>query len=169
MIGSFFTILAAGGWILKESYKELSAGVEADSRDRLMKKFVEEHTDLELESRLLNDIENPEKYNEVWSRIERFKRDNPFLIEREIRRIRGDKGDRLHGYVPRSEWEYVGSTRLPFRTPSGALRCKGLERSMTLEHNRIIALWFLMISYGKLSSGRAEQIARNIYIYKRER
>ena len=100
--------------IAKDSIDAARENVRSMEIAEARKEYVKAHTDSELEERLMHDVENPEKYEELWERIESFKRDNPVFCSKHASRYE------------RFGWNNVGHERLkPFFRLSGYTGDKG--------------------------------------------
>lgn len=86
-IGDLFSIFAGGAWLATETAKEIGERAVGEERSRLIKAYIAEHTDPELEQRMMEDVKNPDMYDAVWERIESFKRDNPVSAMRKPRSL----------------------------------------------------------------------------------
>lgn len=158
-----YEILFGGAWVTKELFKEAGERGVEKRRSELIKQYVAEHTDLELEERLMREVESPSKYNEVWERIENFKRENPVYCKREADKSWKKKYDGTYGYFSRFGWQDVGYSRLEFRTSKGSLYGKTQREDILLEGNRNIAVYLLMQTYGKMKLSHAKTQAENMY------
>lgn len=145
-IGDLLSIFGGAAFLAKKAVEEHKEREAALTRNELIQKFVQKYSDLALEERLRQDIRNPEKYNEIWERIESYK---------------ARKGG---WYVWKSEhpaWQDVGRGRLPFRTASGELHAPTQYEDDILCGNRNKALFMLMHTYGKMTVNDATWEARN--------
>ena len=144
-VGDLFTILAGGAWLTKEAVNEIGERADDQTRDALIKKYIAEHTDPALERRLWEDVENPVMYDELWRRIETFKRDNPVYCNEDI--IKNTKKDYTGiKEIVYSPWYDVGKRRPLFRdaNPSGLV-------------------YLLMQTYGKMKLSHAREEAERLY------
>lgn len=145
-IGDLLSIFGGAGFAAKKAVEEHKEREAALTRNDLIQKFVQKYSDPALEERLRQDIQNPEKYNEIWERIESYKARNGGWY----------RWNRDH-----AAWQEVGSKRLPFRTDSGELHAHTQYESTELESNRNKALFMLMHTYGKMTVNDATFEARN--------
>lgn len=92
------------------------------------------------------DVCDPDKQEEVWKRIETFKRSYPHLC------------------VGKPEWDFVGQNRLPINYDELGRRSK--QKDEIIRANREIAVGLLCRTYGKLSASAAASVARtgNYYL-----
>ena len=157
-----FTILAGGAWLTKETFREVDEHGAEQYRTKLINEFIAQHSDIELERQLQAQIENPACYDEIWQRLELFKRDNPvWCKERESK----------PEYLPNSTiclpaqpgWQDVGVQRLPFRDEYGYLTPANQRLAHILSQNRTFTLIMLMETYDKMTLSRARQAANKKY------
>ena len=71
-IGDLFSIFAGGAWLATETAKEIGERAVGEERSRLIKAYIAEHTDPELEQRMMEDVKNPDMYDAVWERYRVF-------------------------------------------------------------------------------------------------
>lgn len=153
-VGDLFGILAGAAFVAREVGIEISERAEGEVRSKLIKEFVAEHTDVELEHKLIADVENPYKYDEVWNRLEEFKRNNPIFCKKHT------------SQYDRFGWENVGKARLRFRDSNGTLIGKNQNEELALKGNRNIAVYLLMQTYGKMTENSALEAAREKFPLK---
>lgn len=67
-VGDLFGILGGGAFVTREACIEIGERAEGEERAKLIKAFITEHTDAELEKKLTADVENPSTYNDVWEK-----------------------------------------------------------------------------------------------------
>lgn len=139
------THLGAAGYIGRSLFLES----KERKRDRAMcefsKKFQKMYTDPELEAELKAKIENPEYYDWVWNRLEAYKRNRgKFYLWR--------SGD--------PDWKSVGHERKRFFN-NGSLYGKSQRETEYLRHNRGIALWMLIQTYGRMTQHDAKNLMMN--------
>lgn len=141
-----FTMMAGGAWLTKEAVRETgNRGVEKYRAD-LIQKYIAEHTDLELEQTWAQKIDDPDCYDEVWTRLESFKRDNPVWCEQHSNKPR--YSEYLQKMVgPNFGWQSIGKLRL--KKVSDELRGTVLN--------------MLMQTHGKNTVIAARQLARLEY------
>ena len=151
LLSGLFGLLAGGAMIAKDSIDAARENVRSMEIAEARKEYVKAHTDSELEERLMHDVENPEKYEDLWERIESFKRDNPVFCSKHASRYE------------RFGWNNVGHERLMFRSAKGGLYGKTQYESMLLDGNRNIAVYLLMQTYGKMKKSHAQAEAERIY------
>lgn len=72
--------MQGGAWLAIETAKEIGERAVGEERSRLTKTYIAEHTDPELEQRMMEDVKNPDMYDAVWERIESFKRDQSCFL-----------------------------------------------------------------------------------------
>ena len=145
-IGDLLSIFGGAGFLAKKTVEEHKEREAVITRNELIQKFVQKYSDPTLEERLRQDIRNPEKYDEIWERIESYKARNGGWY----------RWNREH-----PAWQDVGSGRLPFRTASGELHATTQYEDDVLYGNRNKALFMLMHTYGKMTVNDATQEARN--------
>lgn len=145
-IGDLLSIFGGAGVIAKKAVTEHKEREAALTKADLIQKFVQKYSDPALEERLRQDIQNPEKYNEIWERIESYK---------------ARKGGWYRWNYEHPAWQAVGLTRLPFRTVSGELHAPTQYEDDVLNGNRNKALFMLMHTYGKMTVNDATLEARN--------
>lgn len=140
-IGHLFQFLGGAGWLVKKAFREIGEAASDRDNKRLCEAFIAEHSDPTLERRLMEDIKNPAKYEEIWQHLEQYKLQHP-----ELNREHLD-----HSWL----WKTVGRERLPFRDSKGRLYPPRARDAEVLESNRNAVCNLLMESYGKY----AEQVA----------
>lgn len=141
------------GWLTVGAYNAVSSG----QGERIQKQQVSQVeaiiqclTDKAFEEKLKCEIADAdgEKFNEIWCRIEEFKRDNPHLIQK---------------HLASSYWFHVGKERFPF-TYTQFLLQTGKQR-LTKSDEKLLGtyrgwtLTLLMNTYGKYSTMEATRIA----------
>ena len=144
-IGDLLSIFGGAGFVAKKAVEEHKERDAALTKNDLIQKFVQKYTDPALEDRLRQDIQNPEKYDEIWDRIEAYK---------------ARKGGWYLGKREHPAWQDVGHNRLPFRTASGELHAPTQYEDDVLQGNRNKALFMLMHTYGKMTVNDATWEAR---------
>lgn len=166
----FYTMLAGGAWVTKEVVKEIGNQGAMQAQDALVKKYVEEHTDLELERQLTKMIEDPACYETVWERLETFKREHPVWCSQREEKGYYSKWDGTY-IKPSFGWQDIGKERLEFfenlgsyNYPYYSLNGKTQETSRRLHYHRLVAIDMLMQTFGKRPLFEAEHDAREKYI-----
>jgi hypothetical protein len=101
--------------------------------------------DQELERKLWRDVCDQDKLDEVWNRIEQFKRDNPVICAQD---------DTNH-------WGYVGKHR--FRTTYARGERHAKKRDEELRIARSMTVDLLAMTYGKHSQSQASIISSRGY------
>ena len=145
-IGDLFSILAGAGFVANKAAQENKERSNDLTRNDLIRQYVQKYTDPKLEEQLRQDIANPEKYDEIWERIEAYKARN---------------GGWYRWNRENPAWQEVGTKRLQFFTESGDLHVKTQYDDAVLSGNRNKALYMLMHTYGKLTVNDATWEARN--------
>lgn len=145
-IGDLLSIFGGAGFLAKKAVEERKERETALTRNELIQKFVQKYSDPVLEEKLRQEIQNPEKYNEIWERIESYK---------------ARKGGWYRWNREHPAWQEVGQCRLPFRTETGNLHASTQYENDVLEGNRNKALLMLMHTYGKMTVNDATWEARN--------
>ena len=128
----------------------------------LRRQYIELWTDPELEARLEADIENPDKYDEIWDRLEEFKRTRGTqLVCEEL----DEKPLVLDGYaIYSSLWiKVVGVERRPFRDTNGNLEGRNKNEEKMLDLYRYSALLCLMHTYNKKTMTQARKEAEHFF------
>ena len=164
-VGDLFGIFAGGAWLAKENIASIGEQSVDKTRSELIQAYILENTDSALEEKLRKDIEDPDKYDEIWQRIERFKRDNPTMLWKKLHQKTGTicyagfslLNVRTYGV------EDIGKKRLPFRDSTGSMYGKSYAEEARLRDNREIALSLLIWTYGKETKTSAVQNAERIY------
>ena len=64
-IGDLLSIFGGAGFVAKKVVEEHKEREAALTRNDLIQKFIQKYTDPALEERLRQDIQNPEKYEEI--------------------------------------------------------------------------------------------------------
>lgn len=166
----FYTMLAGGAWVTKEVVKEIGNQGTMQAQDALVKKYVEEHTDLELEHQLTKMIEDPACYETVWERLETFKREHPVWCSQHEEKGYYSKCDGTY-IKPSFGWQDIGEERLEFfenygtwQYPYYSVHGRTQNRTGRLSLNRAIALDMMMQTFGKRPLFEAEHDAREKYI-----
>lgn len=145
-IGDILSFLGGAGFLANKAVGEHRKRTEELTRNEMIQKFVKKYSDPILEERLRQDIQNPDKYNEIWERIESYK---------------AQGGGWYRWNRDHAAWQEVGSNRFPFRTESGNLHAHTQYEDTVLESNRNKALFMLMHTYGKMTIKDATMEARN--------
>jgi len=146
MLRSLGWITAGFAYLFGSSIKETCKDVGIAQKRKLKEEYIALNSDRELEARLGKEILMPSKYNEIWERIERYKRDGgSFYVLRS------------YDYFKKSEWDDVGKSRLPMFNHRGEL----LKNCGTINADRILQL--LINTYGKMTVGQAGGEAYTYY------
>lgn len=146
-VGDLFMILLGGGALASKSIKSKEAQFDSCVKQELEEHFVKRYTDSELEERVTLDVLDPEKYDDIWNRIEKYKNENGIVYLEDSKN-------------PYSPWnQYACIKRVPFRDSRGSLQGKNRAESDLLEHYRSAAIAMLMHTYGKMSTHNAQQVA----------
>lgn len=139
--------LAIGSYhVFGESIADYSQKKKINEVSSIIKSLIDE----EFEQKLRDEISDasPDKFNEVWCRIEEYKRDNPHLLQK---------------HNSTSYWSYVGKERFPFTRDKFCLVAgknkltKADEKMLSTYRGWTITL--LMSTYGKYSVAEATRIA----------
>lgn len=162
-VTDLFGMIAGGAWLTKEAIKENLelSGNRAQAQQVLA--YIEEHTDVELEKRLREELLSPACYDSVWRRIETYKRDNPLWCrQHETAAWQGQYTGTE--YQPLFGWQDVGKKRLPFWDESASPdSAASKEAAASFNTNRGIALSLLMQTYGKTPLAIAQIEAERKY------
>nr|DAX24618.1 MAG TPA: hypothetical protein [Caudoviricetes sp.] len=146
------------GWFAIGSYYAAEDGLNEYTQKKKLNDawlIVSSLSDSVLEQEIRNDVGNAsdEKFNEIWCRIEEFKRDNPHLI---------------HKHIESSYWGYVGKERFPFT--HGQFCLQSNKKKITKADEKMIATYrgwvvtLLMNICGKYSVAEATRVAfRQVY------
>lgn len=146
-VGDLLLILLGGGTLATKSFKESEAKMDQHVKEELEQRFIERYTDPELEKKIEQDILNPDKYEEIWDRIERYKKENGAIYLEDAKN-------------PYSPWnQYACIKRVPFRDSNGSIKGKNRTESDLLEHYRSAAVVMLMHTHGKMSTHNAQKVA----------
>lgn len=138
-----FTMIGGGAWLTKEAIRETADRGEEKFRDGWIKRYVENHTDIELEQKMLHIINTSSA--EMWARLETFKRDNPVWCKAHENKPEYDAYFKKYRKAV-SGWQDVGVTRkIPFADYDGPV------------------LKMLMETYGKLPVRVAQYQAEKAY------
>lgn len=146
--------MAGGAFIAREAGVEIVERAESKERAKLIREFVEQHTDKQLEEKLMADVKNPSMYDKIWRRLEEFKRDNPLFCKARTTEYAG------------FGWGNVGKERLGFFNAKGGLYGRSQYEELVLRGNRNIAVYLLMQTYGKMTENHANNMARKKYPLK---
>jgi len=164
-VDDLFSIVAGSAWLTKEGASAIGEQAQDKARDELIRDYILRNTDDALEAKLRKDIEDPDKFDEIWQRIEQFKRDNPTKLWKKIH-----KETRTPCYAGFSlvnvrtfSVNDIGQKRLPFRDAKGGLYGRNLTEESQLRDNREIALSLLIWTYGKETRESAQQNAQRVY------
>lgn len=77
-----FTMIGGGAWLTKEAIRETADRGEEKHKCNLAKRYMEENTDIELEQEFARLLDRDyASHDEIWTRLEEFKRDNPVWCE----------------------------------------------------------------------------------------
>ena len=159
-------------WVLGGAAYVADGAKKAASREksRTMSEFVQkyicENTDVTLEREIGADVANPQKYEEVWERIERYHRENP--ISGWSRRYKGSsiictpqfpKGEIPHNFSVKD----IGKCRLYFWSQARNKRAYNAEMDNIFYDYQEIAITLLMWTYGKETRSSARKNAEKIY------
>lgn len=98
---------------------------------------------------MTKDVENPAKYEEIWRRIEEFKRDNPAWCFINIRESTREKYMEPGVTISSPWYNIVGKFRPDFFAPFGGIYGKTQRQTDYLESNRKLAVTLLMQTYWK--------------------
>lgn len=148
-VGDLLLILLGGGTLATKSFKESEAKIDQRVKEELEQRFIERYTDPELEKKIEQDILNPDKYEEIWDRIERYKKEGGEVCEWDMQK------NPAYSY-----WNVlVGKSRRPFRDINGNLVAKTKADTARLEGNRSVACGLLMHTYGKMTMHNAKWVA----------
>lgn len=147
-VDDLFFLIAGGAYATKKCFDQIGENGRNIAIKNAINKYVEEHTDSELEEKLKNDIENPAKYNEIYERIEAYK-----------------QNDGKYYLIFKDDWEWnsVGKLRLPVRDKHGSLYGRTKKESSILYENRYAILYMLMLTYDKMTKPVAEWAAIQKY------
>lgn len=121
-VDDFLFILGGTAWLTKEGVRTICEDVDDENRNKMVDSFITEHTDRELEEQYVQELfyKPSPNFEDIWERLEKYKRENPVLCRayderyREIdSRGREKKGFGLWdiGY----RWEHVGRFRALLR------------------------------------------------------
>ena len=141
------------GWLAIGGYFAAEAGLSEHFQKKKINEvsaIVNSLSDEVLERKVREEIGSAsgEKYNEIWGRIEEFKRDNPHLIQK---------------HLWSSYWNHVGKERFPFTyesfcTQAGKNRLTKTDEKMLATY-RGWTVTLLMNTYGKYSVVEATRVA----------
>lgn len=161
-IGDLFGIFGGGAWLAKESVREICEQADNRTNKELIDAFVAEHTSLELEQRLKDELLDPDSHENVWKRLEVYKRENPMLCKKhEKSRWRGQYTQQF--YQPNFGWQDIGQRRIPLLDKKDAVRGKNIQEESQLAANRNLVLHMLMEVHGKMRHDIAPLEARKKY------
>ncbi len=164
---SLYAILAGGAWLTKEYVLEVSEREDDRVRGQVIKKYITEHTDPEIETQMREYvIKTPD--NKVWERIETFKRDNPVYCAREVRRHPPKTVSCYDGtketYVNCICWSRIGKERRNLY----ASKNTQYEQMLASDH-RSEAVCYLMQTYGKKAYSHAKAEAERLFPLKKSK
>lgn len=161
-VGDLFSIIGGGAWLAKEAVGEICERQDNLANAELIEAFVSEHTDSELEERLRAEILTVSSYEEIWSELEQYKRDNPVWCK--MHEKTGWQGQYTGKYYePVFGWQDVGKKRLPFFDDKGTVRGKNQQEESILSSNRNIVLQMLLETHGKMRRDIARVEAQKKY------
>lgn len=140
------------GWLAIGGYYATEEGLSGHFQQKKLDEantIIRSLSDEALEQKIQKEIGNAseEKFNEIWRRIEDFKRDNPHLIRR---------------HLWSSYWNYVGKERFPFTHERFCLQIG--KKRLTKADEKILATYrgwtvtLLMNTYGKYSVVEATRV-----------
>lgn len=146
------------GWLALGGYYAIEDGLTNHSQKKKLKEvsaIINNLTDEAFEKKIRDEVGNAseDKFDEIWNRIEEFKRDYRHLI---------------HEHLSTSYWLCVGKERFPFTHDSF---CKQTNRKrLTKSDEKMIAMYrgwvvtLLMNTYKKYSVAEATRVAfRQVY------
>lgn len=148
MLGDLFTMLAGGTYVAKKCFDEINENGKCIDAKLAMDKFIKEHTDFELEKKLKQDIENPNKFNEIYERLEEYKNNN---------------GRYYLGFQYIWDFRLSNNTRLRLTDRDGGLYGRTKKEADELYENRWVVLEMLMHTYEKMTYNQASWIASGVY------
>lgn len=159
-------------WLLGGiSYKAIDGTKKVVSEEKsktvseFIQKYIEDSTDAELERSLGSDVSNPQKYEEIWSKIERFHRDNP--VSGWCRRYKESAiiyTPQFTTNIPHNfSLDDIGKRRLYFWSSAEHKRENKLEMENIFYDYQEIAITLLMWIYGKETRSSARKNAMIIY------
>ena len=146
------------GWLAIGGYYAAEEGLGGHFQKKKLSDvdaIIRSLTDEALEQSIRNEVGNAseEKFDEIWNRIEEFKRDNPHLIRK---------------HIWSSYWGHVGKERFPFTYERFCLQSN--KKKLTKSDEKMLATYrgwvvtLLMNTYGKYSVVEATRIAfRQVY------
>lgn len=139
--------ISVGGYhAAKDAFDSRVTGGKAEE----ISEIVSDLSDTELEKKVRDEVcsASGEQYNEIWKRIEIFKRDNPHLVRK---------------HIAFSYWGHVGKERFPF-TYGEYCRMLGKKR-LTKSDEKMLAMYrgwvvtLLMNTYDAYSVMESTRIA----------
>jgi hypothetical protein len=136
MLGELFWAVAGGIYLVGHSIKGDISKLNEAEQDKIIMDYMRTHTDMELEKRLRIEVGTPSIYNEIWERIEDYKRNDGAFTKL------GGSSDDL--------WASVCESRLPLFDNKGRIP----KRTM-IEYNHGSVLRLLMHTYNKRVGGEA--------------
>lgn len=142
-----FTMLAGGAWLAKETIRETADRGNEKYKHDLAKQYMEENTDIKLEQDFVRLLDrNCTGHDEIWTRLEEFKRDNPVWCE-------------LHSKMP-----YYCTYTQKFVDPSLNWYHVGRARQIVRDNvNRSTVLNMLMETCGKRTLDAARHDTFDLY------
>lgn len=159
-------------WILGGiSYKAIDGTKKlvSEEKSRTMSEFIQnyilENTDSLLERMVSEKVSDPQKYEEVWRKIEEFQRDNP--ISGWCRRYKGSSiicTPQFPSDIPHTfTLDDIGKKRLYFWSEAKNKRANKSEMENIFYDYQEIAITLLMWTYGKETRSSARKNAMIIY------
>lgn len=145
--------IGAGAFVAKEVGSSIKSQVNFEVREQYRKKFFDEWVDEKLEAKLRDDLSKPSKYDEIWERIEKYKRDDGEVYL--MRKLFGEKAGR------RYFWGEVGEKRLRIRNANGKYPTGYTAKVYNENFWKTMSL--LMNTYEKLTSDDAFYIFNICY------
>lgn len=148
-----------------DATKKLASEEKSRTKSEFIQTYILENTDSSLEKRVGEDVSDPQKYEEMWRRIEQFQRDNP--VSGWCRRYKGSSiiyTPQFPSSIPHNfSLADVGKKRLYFWSKAKNKRAYQSEMENIFYDYQEIAIALLMWTYGKESKGSARKNAMMIY------
>lgn len=161
-IGDLFALLGGGAWLAKEGVCEICEQTNNRNTKELIDAFIAENTDLELETKLNEELMNPVYHGSIWAALEKHKRENPvWCKQHEKSGWYGEYTKKF--YEPNFGWQDIGHKRIPLLDEAGTAHGKNMQEEMQLSANRNLVLQMLMEMHGKMRYDVALLEARKKY------
>lgn len=141
MLGPFQLLFAALGFG-KYAYDEIKEGNRVANQIVFEKKFYDQYTDWNLEDSYFEAMKDPNNYDALWERVERYKEE-------------GGKMALFYEDTADTWWRNVGKERFAFLSKNGKFKSEDPYEEKLLRDRQKTMVNLLMNTHGMYSMGRA--------------